>query len=302
MGHQYYTAPKKQKKARSKGNLINLLIVLVILAVLAGLLAWNIRYDMTNYGVEFYKVESVKIDTPIRAVFVSDLHMREYGAGNADLLNDITNLKPDVILLGGDLVVDSVDNYDSMLDFCKKCREIAPVYGVIGNHESIRIYHHNDVTLPKRFADAGVRLLRNEEEIITVKNQKIKLVGVEGSSANFDKYGADKFMNYVEGERSEQEFKNNFTICLSHVPTLFPEKLSAYTFDLGLAGHVHGGVIRLPKVGGLFSREEGAFPDYTDGEYVLDNGAELIVSRGLGSSGRVPRINNVPELSVIDIQ
>ena len=74
-----------------------------------------------------------------------------------------------------------------------------------------------------------------------------------------------------------------------------------YSFDLGLAGHTHGGIVRLPKLGALYSAEEGLFPEYGGGVYTLDNKATLIVSRGLGDSGKWPRINNVPELSVIDI-
>ena len=59
--------------------------------------------------------------------------------------------------------------------------------------------------------------------------------------------------------------------------------------------------MRLPKIGPLYSAEEGLFPDYAGGSYGLANNATLIVSRGLGDSSWVPRINNVPELSVIDI-
>ena len=61
------------------------------------------------------------------------------------------------------------------------------------------------------------------------------------------------------------------------------------------------GIVRLPKIGPLYSAEEGFLPDYAGGSYELANNATLIVSRGLGDSSRVPRINNVPELSVIDI-
>ena len=68
-----------------------------------------------------------------------------------------------------------------------------------------------------------------------------------------------------------------------------------------MAGHTHGGIVRLPALGGLYSAEEGLLPVYDGGQHALDNGAELIVSRGLGHSGRVPRIFNLPELVVIDV-
>ena len=95
--------------------------------------------------------------------------------------------------------------------------------------------------------------------------------------------------------------KSDYRIFVAHVPTYFSNVLTDYKFDLGLAGHVHGGIVRLPKVGGLYSSEEGFLPEYSGGEYTLKNKAKLIVSRGLGDSSDVPRINNIPEISVIDI-
>ena len=81
----------------------------------------------------------------------------------------------------------------------------------------------------------------------------------------------------------------------------FVDYMQDAPFDLALAGHTHGGIVRLPKIGPLYTAEEGFLPDYAGGSYTLANNATLIVSRGLGDSSRAPRINNVPELSVIDI-
>lgn len=102
-------------------------------------------------------------------------------------------------------------------------------------------------------------------------------------------------------EAQEAEDQYDLRICIAHVPTYFPEKLENYSFDLGLAGHTHGGIVRVPKLGPLYSMEEGLLPEYGGGSYTLANKATLIVSRGLGDSSEWPRINNVPELSVIDI-
>ena len=75
---------------------------------------------------------------------------------------------------------------------------------------------------------------------------------------------------------------------MAHVPTCFTERLDDYSFDLGLAGHTHGGIINLPKLGPLYSDEEGFFPEYARGEYTLSCGATLIVSGGLGDSSSFP--------------
>jgi predicted MPP superfamily phosphohydrolase len=82
---------------------------------------------------------------------------------------------------------------------------------------------------------------------------------------------------------------------------LFDAQLSDYDFDLGIAGHVHGGIVNIPLLGGLYSEEEGFFPTYYGGRNILSNQKPLIISRGLGDSSPIPRINNMPELVVIDV-
>ena len=183
-----------------------------------------------------------------------------------------------------------------MISLCRKLSELAPVCGVLGNHEDVKIYHQGDEELVKRFEDAGVKILRNEEASYCLYDNTVSVIGIEGKPEDFASYGAKECM---EAQESENQY--DLRICIAHVPTYFPEELENYSFDLGLAGHTHGGIVRLPKLGALYSAEEGLFPEYGGGVYTLDNKATLIVSRGLGDSGKWPRINNVPELSVIDI-
>ena len=215
---------------------------------------------------------------------------------NGDLVEDIENLSPDLILLGGDLVKDTENSYDNMISLCRQLSELAPVCGVLGNHEDVKIYHQGDEELVKRFEDAGVKILRNEETSYSLYDNTVSVIGIEGKPEDFASYGAKECM-----EAQEAEDQYDLRICIAHVPTYFPEKLGNYSFDLGLAGHTHGGIVRLPKLGALYSAEEGLFPEYGGGVYTLDNKATLMVSRGLGDSDKWPRINNVPELSVIDI-
>lgn len=286
----------KQKTARWKRVLLSFLVLAILVATMARILWENIRYNRTHYTVEFYQIHSRKLTRRCRIVFLTDVHLREYGADNCDLVQDIRNLKPDLILLGGDLVTYGVSGYDNMLSLCRQLKEIAPMCGVLGNHEDELYFLDNDRDLPDQFADAGVTILRNEETVYTIKNNTISILGVEGNPADFGRYGAKEFM-----EQAEQETDYDLRICMAHVPTYFPEELEQYSFELGLAGHTHGGIIRLPMIGPLYSAEEGFLPTYAGGSYLLSNNATLIVSRGLGDSSEIPRINNVPELSVIDI-
>lgn len=287
---------KKAGKSRLKKGMKFLAKFLFLILLLAGGLAKNIYDNRTNYTAEFYQVSSRKLTHSIRVVFLTDVHLREYGMDNSDLVEDIENLSPDLILLGGDLVKDTENSYDNMISLCRQLSELAPVCGVLGNHEDVKIYHQGDEELVKRFEDAGVKILRNEETSYSLYDNTVSVIGIEGKPEDFASYGAKECM-----EAQEAEDQYDLRICIAHVPTYFPEKLENYSFDLGLAGHTHGGIVRLPKLGALYSAEEGLFPEYGGGVYTLDNKATLIVSRGLGDSDKWPRINNVPELSVIDI-
>ena len=158
------------------------------------------------------------------------------------------------------------------------------------------MYYANDMDLPKAFENAGLKLLRNAKDEIRIGRDTVQLIGVEGTSYGFEQYGGRAFMDKVEIDPSE------LCIVMCHIPIIFDPQLSGYDFDLGVAGHVHGGVVVLPFIGGLYTNEEGFFPKYTAGRYTLSNQQTLIISGGLGDSKPFPpRINNTPELVVIDI-
>ncbi len=74
---------------------------------------------------------------------------------------------------------------------------------------------------------------------------------------------------------------------------------AALGVDAVLAGHAHGGIVRLPGIGPVFGTHYEFFPEFTSGLYTQD-GTQLLVSRGLGASHRLPlRIGNPPELPVL---
>lgn len=285
---------KKNKKPKRSKKIDVICIVMAVVLIAVGFGSY-IRNNKTHYKIGYYQVVSSHVSENLRIAFISDLHMREYGDKNKTLISDIKSLDPDLIILGGDLVTYGENNYQTMLDFCKKLSLVAPLYGVMGNHENEMVYLDNDTSLPDKFINAGVKLLRNQSETITIGDNTVEIVGLSGDVDEFTKYGGKAFMDSLPKEHS------SFRICVDHVPMVFKEKLQNYSFDLGLAGHVHGGIIRLPIVGALYSAEEGLFPEMSSGLYELEN-APLIISRGLGDSEIVPRINNSPELVVVDVK
>ena len=293
--------PEMKKAAKQKHRVLRIFLrILIVLVLMASIISAAVfiysRYAQTHYRISFYQETSGKVSGNIRLAVISDIHNREYGENNGTLIADIRALDPDLILFAGDMVIREQENYQPMLDLVSTLSGIAPCYGVLGNHESERIYYRDDRELPGKFRDAGLKLLRNATEEVRIRNDVIQLIGVEGSAYGFEAYGGREFMDKTEINPSA------YSILMTHVPILFEPQLAGYDFDLGIAGHVHGGIVNLPFAGGLYSDEEGFFPRFTAGEYTLQNQQKLIVSAGLGDSKRFPpRINNLPELVVIDI-
>lgn len=296
--------PEKQArehaKARRRGFRNALLrvfgILLAAVFILGAIAAGYALYYKTHYKITFYQEISGKIEGKLRLAVLSDIHNREYGEQNEVLLADLRALQPDLILFPGDMVIREQDDYRAVLELVAQCALIAPCYGVLGNHESERIYYRGDAALPEKFENAGLVLLRNAREEIRIGQNTIHLLGVEGTAYGFEEYGGREFMENTPMESGV------YSIVMAHIPILFDGQLSDYDFDLGIAGHVHGGIVRLPFIGGIYSQEEGFFPKFTAGSYILDKGQALIISAGLGDSRPFPpRINNAPELVVIDI-
>ena len=232
----------------------------------------------------------------IRIAVISDIHNRVYGENNEILTSDLRALKPDLILFPGNMVIQEQEDYQSVLDLIPESAAITPCYGVLGNHESERISCGNDNALPAALENAGMRLLRNTQEEIQVGDDTVQLLGVEGTAYEFEEHGGREYMEKAEVDPSA------LFIFMAHIPTLFEPQLSEYDFDLGIAGHARGGTAVLPFIGGLYTEEEGFFPKITAGKYILDNQQTLIISAGLGDPRPYPpRINNTPELIVIDI-
>ena len=298
-------ADKNTTKIRDKGKKNHAIIraILRILAVLLALAALicaavflYVRYTKTHYEIRFYQETSQKVGGNLRIAVISDIHNREYGENNEILISDLRSLKPDLILFPGDMVIRDEDDYQPMLNLVSDLTGIAPCYGVLGNHESERIYYGDDKGLPEAFENAGLKLLRNAKEEIRIGKDTVQLIGVEGTSYGFEEYGGREFMEKTKIDPS------SFCILMAHIPILFKAQLAGYDFDLGIAGHVHGGIVNLPGLGGIYTDEEGFFPKFTAGRYLLNKRQTLIISAGLGDSKPFPpRINNMPELVVIDV-
>ena len=227
----------------------------------------------------------------IRVVVLSDLHNREFGPENSELVERITALAPDLIAIAGDMVNADDGDLSIILTLCGKLVEIAPVYYSPGNHESNLMYE-KDSPLESLLLEQGVRVLVNRAEELTIHRTSLLVGGLTTSTEGYEEYGAAFFEEY--------EKSSAFKLLIAHYPSLYYEHLANGRVDLGICGHYHGGQFRLPVVGGLYHGDTGLFPKYSGGMYPIAKGT-IFVSRGMGGHNGLPRINNRPELAVIDI-
>ena len=281
------------KKHKYKTWFLSAILVLLVTACIFSLL--HSRYGLV---VTRYAVAIDGLTQPVRMVHLSDLHCMEFGSENEKLVALVSKQEPDIIAMTGDMISrdSNTEDVQALCELVSAMAEIAPVYFSLGNHELMYMETHGDALLAQ-LEDAGAVILEQEFQDITVAGQPLRIGGAYGYLLS------RKYKN-----TPEQDFMDAFTdtemptVLLSHLSEglLAYHCLGDWNVDLVLSGHTHGGQVRLPLLGGLYDPEVGFFPKYTQGLF-QNNGAYLVLSAGLGSSTRIPRFNNPPELIVIDL-
>ncbi len=272
-------------------------IVVFSFFLLTGIFLVSLILSQKYLIVRQYTYQNPKIAIPIRAVQLTDLHNYQYGRNNQRLIAKIQKQKPDVIFMTGDMLNEDEDRTDILLHLVREACAIAPVYFSLGNHEVGYEKTYGEGDLTEQLEAAGAVVLEKEYVDTKIAGQEVRIGGSYGYLLSED---------WVDG--SEQRFLEAFVqtdrlkILLSHVPEglLLWKSMEYWDVDLVFSGHVHGGQVRVPFVGGLFDPEEGFFPTYTRGMFSSGNGT-MILSAGLGSSRGIPRVNNLPEIVVCDI-
>lgn len=314
-------SPKVKKNIKA----VNFFVIGMIFVCLAA----SVIVVMGNYIVNrnfretFYNVSSIKVDSRVRVIHMSDLHSTSYGKNNQKLLERIEELEPDIIICSGDIVDSATEDIKFAVELGKGLSKIAPSYYVYGNNETESIYKFplNKSELDKKFGftdenrdetmiltlddsfekeleKTGIKVLKNEKDTIKVKTMTIDIYGVLTSNpSSFWSYTEKSFADYI------YENLDSLKITAVHEPFIFEEFQPEFWGDLMVCGHTHGGVMRVPVLGPLYTHEEGLFPERS-GKFVYGRydtaGRPLIVSAGLENSN-IFRINNQPELVVIDI-
>lgn len=279
----------KGKKHRGRGCLT----ALIILALIAAAAAFLIKDSRDDLEISRYEVKSQKLPESFdgfKIVQLSDLHGAEFGEDGMELVEKVKELEPDMIALTGDFVTDEGD-LAAVEKLVARLTELCPVYFVSGNHE---FGSGLAVKVRNILERAGVKYLSNEYLTISCGEDGILLGGVEDPLAYADMLSPDEL-----AQKMNDAAPDAFKILLGHRNywmTEYPE----LPVDLIFCGHAHGGLIRIPGVGGLIGTDRRLFPDFDAGQF--NNGRyTLIVSRGLGNSVPIPRIFNRPEIVCVEL-
>lgn len=272
-------------------------------AAAAGL-AWS-KYERGHFVTEELVFSSSKMKEPAVLVFLSDLHDNTFGEKNEKLLKEIKRIHPDAVLIGGDTMVTKPGRAD--LSRTKELlqgisRLSCPVFYANGNHEQRMqrdrgVYGSMYDEFRKLLEEYQVNYLQNK----TVQwRDDIAVSGVDIAWKYYQDFHPDSMVPSYLTRRLGKAESERFQILLAHSP-LFFDAYAGWGADLSLAGHFHGGTIRLPGLGGVMTPQYQFFHPFCGGVFE-QNGRWMLVSRGLGTHSINIRIGNRPQLAVIRLE
>ena len=263
-------------------------------AIAAVLLDSRYRLDVRHYNLYSKKLPSGF--NGLRITHLSDLHGAEFGAGNCRLIKTVARTKPDIIAMTGDFIegdrgAGSLHQLEQLLS---GLRAIAPVYYVNGNHEWMSGSVSN---LTEMLCRLGITYLRNDWVRLDSGGGSIIICGLEDRYRHGAGFTPYKFISEIRSRHPEA-----YILMLAH-RNCWAEIYRALDVDAILCGHGHGGIIRLPLIGGVIGVGGGIFPRYTSGHYKTSR-YDLIMSRGLGPTRpvEIPRFLNNPHIPVIELK
>ena len=264
------------------------------------LLGGFLAYEDTALSISEHTIKNEKIPkvfNDFKIIQISDFHNTKNKLLTDQIVIRLLKEKPDAIFITGDFVDANTPDIEASVNFLKQIKDIAPIYYIPGNHEG-HLIETEYLTLKNNLLANDVFVLENE--LITIKRdgEQINIIGVLDPI----------FSNATQSNKAQKmrininkiEYDDDlFTILLSHRPELI-NVYSDYDIDLVFSGHAHGGQIRVPFVGGLYAPGQGKLPKLTSGIH-KDDDTTMVISRGIGNSTFPFRINNHPEIVIVNL-
>lgn len=272
-----------------------IIISLAVIILLFIMIFINMIYCNSYVQNVEYKIRSDKTDASFKFVLLADLHNKEFGKDNCDLIDKVKKSNPDFIAVSGDMVIRYSDDISNMKNVLSKLNKIVPTYCCLGNHERDL---SNKIDFKAEIDSTGAVLFDNKMRYISVNGGKILIGGL----TDYPYYEEDAPLYDTDNRHFWESFnkasKSQYSILLHHQPEYINTLASHSNVDLILCGHTHGGLVRIPYFGGVYVPNQGFFGKYDRGFFDF-NGTNMIITSGLGTSNFLPRINNPAEICTI---
>lgn len=282
---------------------LKLMIGLALLVLCMCIEIWR---ELHSFRVVTYKITSKKlkgIKEARKIIFLSDLHNHVYGDKNRKLIQKIDEIDPDLILIGGDMLVGKKNSYyGPALEFVKAIAEKFPVYYASGNHEQRmreipENYCYSYPEYKKELAACGVCFLENASMEFLFDECPVNITGLEIPVKCYRHFYKEELSDQEITERIGIPRKDAYQILLAHNPGYMKEYLR-WGADLVLSGHLHGGIVRIPGIAGVISPAFDIFPKYS-GDHYKEGDTDIVVSKGLGVHTICVRLFNPAEVVVL---
>lgn len=279
------------------------IFVMVCLAIFAEWMREIHTFKVTHYHIKSKKLKNLKRERKV--IVLSDLHNCCYGKENEKLLRAVRREEPDVILIAGDMFTAKKDEPTKIAeDFVGQLPEIADTYYGNGNHEqrfkrNPKKYGEVYETYKEKLQKKGVCFLENEKQEIRWDGQDVGIYGLEIPQHCYKRMSDTELQIEEMEERLGRAESEKYQILIAHNPAFMPVYLR-WGADLIVSGHLHGGVVRIPGLGGVITPQLKLFPKYS-GELTMEGGQAVVVSKGIGMHTMKVRLFNPAEMIVLHI-
>lgn len=282
-----------------------ILLIIIIIAVI--LFSLYVYLESAGFRVVNYHLKSSKLPNhEIKIVFLSDLHNKDYGNKNEILVQKINELNPDFICFAGDMITSGWEfsyDYSHTLGFISKLASKYPVFYAPGNHEEYMNYDRKKFpteydSLISSLSEMGVYYLNNEASYLEEYG-----ITIYGLNIPFDYFKHRRITTLSDGLIENllgSVDHDTYSVMLAHNPVFFKD-YAKWSPDLVLSGHVHGGIVALPLLGGVIAPGYRLFPKYDAGLF-FEGKSTMLLSRGIGSHTIPIRINNKAEIVCLTLE
>lgn len=274
----------------------------IVLASILSFIASATYLSNKLITVATYNIKSNKIPLEFdkfKIVQLSDFHNYKYlGKDNKIVIDKINLENPDIIVMTGDMVNKYDEKFNNFFELVEVLSQRYSMYYIFGNHEK-RLKKDYSSLIIEKLDKLGIKILNNNKFVLMKKKSHINIYGIDIPLSYYKTKNKPSNISEILSVSLNKCNSIEYNILLAHNPLYF-DKYADYNVDLTLSGHVHGGMIRLPFLGGILSPERKFFPKYSSGIYSISN-KKLIVSRGMGHSKPGMRIFNMPEIVSITL-